>query len=368
MTVPSVDRRTAAPGDDPVVPGRPERSEPLDTFGTVLIPATARAAVTARRDDPPVPAARPADSPKAAPARPSPEALRPADLLAGRRPLPRFGLPFGLRVGRGQRQDAQLAAIRTQLHQNYRVAVVSLKGGVGKTATTLALGATLATHRSDRVITVDASPSSGTADRHGSERPRGRLAELVAALPAMTSERDLRPFVSRTADGLELLAHDSDPNVTAAFHEVDYRKVMRLLGREYPVILTDTGTGLLASVMRGVLDLADQVVVATTPSVDGAITASTTLDWLAAQGYGDLVGRSVTVVTELRKAGRLIRTEDVVTHFRTRCRDVVVVPFDEHLSAGAGFELDDLNARTRDAYLELAATVAADMPRVRPTA
>ncbi len=31
----------------------------------------------------------------------------------------------------------------------------------------------------------------------------------------------------------------------------------------------------------------------------------------------------------------MIKVEDIVQHFETRCRGVVVVPFDEHLAAGA---------------------------------
>ncbi|MFD2122693.1 hypothetical protein ACFSNO_29800 [Streptomyces cirratus] len=49
--------------------------------------------------------------------------------------------------------------------------------------------------------------------------------------------------------------------------------------------------------MRGVLDLADQLIIISTPSVDGASSASTTLDWLSAHGYGDLVSRSLTVIS-----------------------------------------------------------------------
>ena len=45
---------------------------------------------------------------------------------------------------------------------HHRVAVMSLKGGVGKTTTTVGLGAMLASLRGDRVIAVDANPDRGT--------------------------------------------------------------------------------------------------------------------------------------------------------------------------------------------------------------
>jgi hypothetical protein len=138
-----------------------------------------------------------------------------------------------------------------------------------------------------------------------------------------------------------------------------------VLGRQYPVILTDSGTGLLYSAMRGVLDLADQLIIVSTPSVDGASSASTTLDWLAAHGYQELVERSITVISGVRETGKMIKVEDIVKHFETRCRGVVVVPFDEHLAAGAEVDLDMMRPKTREAYFNLAAMVADDFARAQ---
>ncbi|GEM_PF-2056589 len=51
---------------------------------------------------------------------------------------------------------------RTPLRDDYRIAVMSLKGGVGKTTTTVALGGIFAETRGDRVVAVDANPDLGT--------------------------------------------------------------------------------------------------------------------------------------------------------------------------------------------------------------
>jgi hypothetical protein len=68
----------------------------------------------------------------------------------------------------------------------------------------------------------------------------------------------------------------------------------------------------------------------------------------------------------VRETSKMIRIEDIVAHFQTRCRGVVVVPFDEHLSAGAEVDLSRMRPKTRDAYFDLAAMVAADFPRTQP--
>ncbi len=190
----------------------------------------------------------------------------------------------------------------------------------------------------------------------------------MTAIPYLTSYMDMRRFTSQAPSGLEILANDVDPAVSTTFNDADYRQVIDFLGRQYPIVLTDSGTGLLYSAMRGVLDLADQLIIVSTPSVDGASSASTTLDWLSANGYADLVQRSITVVSGVRETAKMIRVEDIVAHFRTRCRGVVVVPFDEHLAAGAEVDLNRMRPKTREAYFDLAAMVAADFPRTQPQA
>jgi hypothetical protein len=65
----------------------------------------------------------------------------------------------------------------------------------------------------------------------------------------------------------------------------------------------------------------------------------------------------------VRETGKTIKVEDIVSHFETRCRGVVVVPFDEHLAAGAELDLDMMRPKVREAYFTLAAMVAEDMSR-----
>ena len=66
-----------------------------------------------------------------------------------------------------------------------------------------------------------------------------------------------------------MLASDRDPAVSVAFSEQDYCDVCQVLEHYYSICLTDCGTGLLHSAMTGVLRLADQIVLVSSPSVDG---------------------------------------------------------------------------------------------------
>ncbi|MFK0146008.1 SCO5717 family growth-regulating ATPase [Streptomyces griseus] len=269
----------------------------------------------------------------------------------------------------GKKEEAErlrkLELIRTPVLSCYRIAVISLKGGVGKTTTTTALGSTLATERQDKILAIDANPDAGTLGRRVRRETGATIRDLVQAIPYLNSYMDIRRFTSQAPSGLEIIANDVDPAVSTTFNDEDYRRAIEVLGKQYPIILTDSGTGLLYSAMRGVLDLADQLIIISTPSVDGASSASTTLDWLSAHGYADLVQRSLTVISGVRETGKMIKVDDIVQHFETRCRGVVVVPFDEHLAAGAEVDLDMMRPKTREAYFHLSALVAEDFARAQ---
>jgi MinD-like ATPase involved in chromosome partitioning or flagellar assembly len=111
-----------------------------------------------------------------------------------------------------------------------------------------------------------------------------------------------------------------------------------------------------------VLELADSLVIVSSGSIDGARSASATLDWLDAHGYRLLVARSVAVINSVRPKAGKVDLNKVADHFAARCRAVCRIPFDAHLEEGAEIELDRLAAPTRLALLELAATVADDFP------
>lgn len=271
---------------------------------------------------------------------------------------------LGAKKEEAERQR-KLELIRTPVMSCYRIAVISLKGGVGKTTTTTALGSTLASERQDKILAIDANPDAGTLGRRVRRETGATIRDLVHAIPHLHSYMDIRRFTSQAPSGLEILANDVDPAVSTTFNDEDYRRAIDVLGRQYPIILTDSGTGLLYSAMRGVLDLADQLIIISTPSVDGASSASTTLDWLSAHGYADLVQRGITVISGVRETGKMIKIDDIVSHFETRCRGVVVVPFDEHLAAGAEVDLDMMRPKTREAYFHLSALVAEDFARAQ---
>ncbi|WP_081643023.1 MinD/ParA family protein [Nocardiopsis sp. CNS-639] len=348
-------------------PGEPVRPAPLRT-------PEPPSALTGPRADlaPPPPPPAPQGSPDRRPEqeRQTSDALNAATLVRNRRQGPSGGwrravhaATLGL-VNPGEsakvlRQRELVARASTPVAAgHHRVAVLSLKGGVGKTTTTVALGATLASLRGDRVLAVDANPDRGTLSDKVRLETAATIRDLLNERHLVSRYADIRGFTSQAPSRLEILASDRDPAVSEAFSDADYREVARIVEHFYSICITDCGTGLLHSAMRGVLGLADQVVLVSSASVDGARSASATLDWLEAHGHGSLVRNAVVVLSMVRSDSKssvdLNRLEE---HFAGRCRDVVRVPWDGHLEEGAEVDLERLAPATRDAYLQLAASV-----------
>jgi MinD-like ATPase involved in chromosome partitioning or flagellar assembly len=241
---------------------------------------------------------------------------------------------------------------------HHRVAVLSLKGGVGKTTTAVGLGATFATLRGDRVIAVDANPDRGTLSDKVRLETAATVRDLLNERDQIRRHADVRAFTTQAPSRLEVLASDRDPAVSVAFSADDYCDAARVLEHFYSICLTDCGTGLLHSAMTGVLRLADQIVVVSSPSVDGARSASATLDWLEAHDCGDLVRNGVVVLSVIRpKSKSSVDLDRLEHHFAARCRAVARIPYDSHLEEGAEVDLELLSAETADAYLTLAALV-----------
>ncbi len=253
--------------------------------------------------------------------------------------------------------------VNKPLLNSHKIAMLSLKGGVGKTTVTATLGSTFASLRGDRVVAVDANPDRGTLSQKIPLETTATVRHLLRDAQRVRRYTDVRAYTSQGASRLEVLASEQDPAVSEAFSEDDYRNAVDLLEHFYNLVLTDCGTGLMHSAMYGVLGMADQLVIVSSGSIDGARSASATLDWLDAHGNGDLVRNAVVVINTVhRRAGSGVDLHRVAEHFAGRCRAVVQVPFDGHLEEGAEIDLDRLEPGTRTALLELAAAVADGFP------
>jgi len=258
----------------------------------------------------------------------------------------------------GELAERELVArLRTPIVGCRRVAVISRKGGIGKTTTTVALGHTLASHRGDRVIALDANPDAGSMAFRIERQTASTLTQLLAEADTLHRYADVRSHTSQSDSRLEVLASDNDPAISEALGEDGYRRALRVLEDHYNLILVDTGTGVLDPATQGILRMADQLVICAAPTIDGGKVAALTLDWLDEHGYDELVRQAVVVLNQVG-ADTDVDVSSIERHFSRRCRRTVRVPWDPHLATGGQVDLSSLRRSTRRAYLELGAAVA----------
>ena len=266
-----------------------------------------------------------------------------------------------INIGDGRRARARkalTARISAPLVGGARfVPVLSRKGGVGKTTITALLGMALADARDDRVIAVDANPDRGTlADRIVRTHSRS-VRDLVRIHDEVKGYHDVSSIVARDSTRLDVLASDADPRIAEAFNDDDYRDVANVAAHYYSLVLTDTGTGIVHSVMGATLDLADQLIIVSGLSVDEARLASETLTWLETNGYAELARRSIVVLNQSTPGSPLVRLNELEAHFATRAKSVVRMPYDSQIAGGGAIVFANLQPETRQAARELAASL-----------
>jgi MinD-like ATPase involved in chromosome partitioning or flagellar assembly len=260
----------------------------------------------------------------------------------------------------------RLRRIQSPLRGCHRIAVLSVKGGVGKTTVAAMLGLTFAELRGDRVLTIDANPDLGTlADRLTGDTEVGmqHLLDFLSDRPAF-SISDIEHFMSST-ERLHVLAGSQEPCHGSAFTPDEYEEAIEALSSCYNVLIIDTGTGLSHAALAGVLATAHSVVIVGEPTVDAASRASMTLDWLAGSGYAQLAAGAILVMSQDRGSSEI--DDGVIReHFGPRCAAVIDVPADPHLGNGGRIDVSECRPTTTEAFEELAAAVAGSFPEPGP--
>ena len=164
----------------------------------------------------------------------------------------------------------------------FPIAVLNLKGGVGKTAVVEALGSTFAAVRDDRIIALDID-AGDLAERHGRHNPLS-MADLLARNPA-TQYADIRAHTYMNSFGLEVLGLPDYARTDWRLERRDVVRAFSMLRNHYSVVLVDCVKALNSSVMEAVLPESRALVVVTSTSIDAIRKTRTTLEWLSNNGY-----------------------------------------------------------------------------------
>jgi MinD-like ATPase involved in chromosome partitioning or flagellar assembly len=193
-----------------------------------------------------------------------PEAVpSPADLTP---PRPQ---PLGERVRAAWQSTnyvVQLNAMiaEPRLQRCVTIAIMSPKGGVGKTTLAALIGTLFATIRRDRVVAVDTNPDYGSLGRSLTPGHDVFVDDLIHLLetPAL-SVTALDAKLGRGPDGLMVLPAPTEPGRMARLDEETYVRVITRLQGLVGVVILDCGTGLHEPAAKAALRMADQVLLVT---------------------------------------------------------------------------------------------------------
>ncbi|WP_102145579.1 AAA family ATPase [Mycobacterium hubeiense] len=252
--------------------------------------------------------------------------------------------------------------IRQPIRGDYKIGVVSLKGGVGKTTSTVTLGSVFAQHRKgDRVVALDGNPDFGNLISRVPRQTNTTVKDLLADAD-LSRYGDVRHHTSQNIHGLEVVAGERDLAQSERFSKSEYERVMAVLQSHYSLIFTDCGTGLINEAMAGVLDTANALILVSSVTVDGARAASANIEWLLIHGHHHLVQRAVVILNQNKQGKTSANIDQLKEHFSPHVRAVHVIPFDEHLAEGGAVNLGLLSKKTLRAFEELAELIATDFP------
>ncbi|WP_245718119.1 MinD/ParA family ATP-binding protein [Nocardia miyunensis] len=305
-----------------------------------------------------------------------PVALTSADLLADiaaarraqlksqsgmRGALNKVGFNLGLSPAE-QRTEHRRGRIRRQLTSTYQIAVISVKGGVGRTTVTAALGSTFAVLRPDRVVAIDGNPDFGDLPTRTKRHPYGLTLRDLAQAGNLDAFSAVHSFTSINEADLAVIASPWNTEATEALSGQEYTSAVEVLRRHYNLVIVDCGTGVLDSVTNTVLRTSDAVVVVTPATVGGVKGAVATLNWLNSHGMHHLIAKSIISIVHHQAARPTVEVDQIEKLFSSAQRPTRIVPYDAHLAEGGEVDLRLLDGDTALAFEELAASLADGFP------
>lgn len=248
------------------------------------------------------------------------------------------------------------ARITSNIPGTYQIAAVSMKGGVGKTRMTAAVGSVFAYHRGGGVLAVDADDTGGRLGGFIDPTTTATVREFLADPEALTHPKT-RAYTGRNRERLEVLGSYQNVASEFGFDERAFFDTISRTRRIYQLALVDCAA-MKGDVFKAVLSSSDALMIVGSCTADGGLMVEKTVNWLAARRGHELLKRSVIVLNDANRSA----TPKFISHVKEtvgkRVKEVLTVPWDPHLRDAATLDFPALRNNTREALLALAAQLA----------
>lgn len=260
---------------------------------------------------------------------------------------------------RAERHQRELhERIRRHIRRQYVIALVSGKGGVGKTTLTAAIGAVFRQVRPENVVAVDAVPGFGTLAGRIDEHPPGDYTAVLDDTDVQ-GYADIREHLGQNAVGLDVLAGDRNSDRARPLTPSMFNGALSRLRRTHNVILVDTADDLEHPVMAAVLQACDMLVFVAGLTPDSSLPVTRAVDLLCSLGHHDLVARSMVILNDARDHYDRGARGYLSERFGQCGATVEFMPYDPHLARGGIIDVDhEVGGTARLRLTEITAALA----------
>ncbi|KAA1429906.1 MinD/ParA family ATP-binding protein [Mycolicibacter arupensis] len=248
--------------------------------------------------------------------------------------------------------------IRRHIRRQYVITLVSGKGGTGTTTMTAAIGSVFRECRPENVIAIDAVPGFGTLSDRIDEHPPGDYSAVLSDTDVQ-GYSDIREHLGQNAVGLDVLAGNRTSDQLRPLVPAMFSGVLSRLRRTHNVIVVDTAADLEHPVMKPVLENTDTLVFVSGITADQSRPVLRAVDYLASQGYHELVSRSTVILNHSAPGEDSAAVAYLTERFSKTGATVEVMPYDAHLSKGGIIDVpNEVKKKARLRLFEIAAGLA----------
>ncbi len=273
-------------------------------------------------------------------------------------------------VGKGKAEleyDTLIARINRSLLAPKVIGVLGGKGGVGKTTTAMVLASTLSEHRSKPVcaVTLDYNDTLSLRTKAVSTPARGNMSLLdFATDQSIRTPNDVASCMKVNKHRLSVLG----TGINALRHEVltpeQYLNALDILKRNYELIVVDFGNAPNTETFWTALGSLDSMVLVTSTENDSLQGTKRVEDVARDAGLLELMDKQTTILVNHRTpADPKVDLDHFVGRMHAvKDREVLGIPWDDHISESGPVDLDLLAGPTRYQYVRAAALVVTSLP------